>query len=75
MLKRGEEQDNVFTIIEKGNYFAPTQGVEPESVTQELKPAHTKASKILKIVAIVLSAVVFIALGVEAISRYYGIIR
>ena len=75
MLKRGEEQDNVFTIIEKGNFFAPTQGVEPESVTQELKPAQEKVKKILKIVAIVLFTAVFIALGVEVVLRYYGILR
>lgn len=60
--------------IEEGNFFVPTEGVLPESVTEELSPVKAKRQKLFKTVAWVVGGVVFVLMGYFTIADYYNIL-
>ena len=60
MLKYGQEQDNFFEIIEKGNFFSPTKGEEPASVYTEHCPKYARLLKVLKSLAFAAGAICFL---------------
>lgn len=70
MLKPGQEQDNFFEIIEKGNFFTPTKGEDNSEVSLEKGTAHNRTVRILKTVAWILGIVGFVILGYVVISDY-----
>ncbi len=59
--------------IEEGNFFVPTEGVLPDSVTKELPPAKAKGLKIVKTVAWIIGVAVFVLMGALTIADYYNI--
>lgn len=54
--------------IEEGNFFVPTLGVLPESVTEEYTPAIEKALKRIKVSMWILAAIGWLLLGATIIS-------
>ena len=72
MLKYGQEQDNVFEIIEKGNFFTPTKGEgEADEGTMEKGIAHDRMVKALKTTALVLGIAGFVILGYVVLSDFF----
>ena len=69
MLGRGQEQDNIFSIVEKGRFFTPTKGVDTD--VGEIDRPRSRAKKIVKIVLLVLAAAVFIVMGAHVITQFY----
>lgn len=63
MLKYGQEQENVFEIIEKGNFFSPTKGEEPKSAYTEHSPRREKMIRILKWTALAIGVICFVVCG------------
>lgn len=59
---------------ERGDWFVPTGGVEPDSVNEELNYRHAKVKKIIKVTLIVLGIVGFLVLGYFCLTdlpQYY----
>ncbi len=63
MLKYGQQQDNVFDIIEKGNFFTPTKGEEPSDVYAEHSSRKAKVLRILKWIAVAVGVIYFAVYG------------
>lgn len=59
--------------IEEGNFFVPTEGVLPESVTEEISPARQKRRNAFKIIALIVGLVLFVVMGVFTIADLYNI--
>ncbi len=57
--------------IEEGNFFVPTLGVLPSSVTEEYTPAKAKVRKIVKTAIYIAAAVAFVIMGILVISDHY----
>ena len=55
---------------ERGDWFVPTDGVEPESVNDELDHRRAKLKRILKITLIVLGAIGFVVMGYFCIRDF-----
>lgn len=59
--------------VEEGNFFVPTQGVMPESVTQEISPRKAKVIKTVRTIAYIIGAIAFVVMGILVITDYYNI--
>lgn len=57
--------------IEEGNFFVPTNGVEPEAVHEEQSLKAAKAKRIFKIILSVVGAVAFGVLAYFCLRDYY----
>lgn len=62
MLKYGQEQDNVFEIIEKGNFFTPTKGEESAPAYAEHSSKRAKWIQILKWAVITAGSIWFVTM-------------
>lgn len=71
MLKYGQEQDNVFEIIEKGNFFTPTKGENNTDGVLEKGAKHDRTVKALKTTALFLGIVGFVILGYVVLSDFF----
>ena len=58
------------TTIEQGNFFVPTDGVEPESVNDDYNPRRTKVIKVVRIGVTILVIAAILVMGYFAISDY-----
>ena len=56
----GIQKRNAF---ERGDWFVPSGGIEPDSVNEELNLRRAKVKKILKITVTVLAVIGFVVLG------------
>lgn len=61
--------------IEEGNFFVPTEGVEPESVHEEPSLKAAKVKRVLKITLAAVGVIAFAALAYFCLRDYflYGI--
>ena len=59
------------TTIEKGNFFVPTAGVEPESVKDDWNPRRTKVIKAVKIGITALIIAAILVMGYFCITEFY----
>ncbi len=58
-------------MIERGDYFVPTDGSVPETVTREYSPRQVKARKARKIAGWIIGIIVFVLLGIVVFSDYF----
>ena len=70
MLKYGQEQENVFEIVEKGNFFTPTKGEDNADNDLEKGAKHDQMVKVLKTTALLLGIVGFAILGCVVLSDF-----
>ncbi len=56
---------------ERGDWFVPTGGVEPESVNDDFSSRSSKLMKALKIVLIVFGVAVFLYFGCLFVIDFY----
>ena len=59
------------TTIEQGNFFVPTDGVEPECVKDDFNPRHTKVTKVVKIGFAIAIIAAILVMGYFCITEFY----